>query len=127
MNKDEIVKTLIDYERQYGLVNAIYRVYGKNIQVNVGFSNSVCDFGIDELMLSVRSYNALRRAGINTVGDLIECLNSAGLSSIRNLGKKSICEIQTKMLVFGFEQLSQNEKKEFFCRMVQNNMPITND
>ena len=69
----------------------------------------------------MRSYNALRRANVTTLGDLIERLNEGGLKSIRNLGAKSFSEIQTKMLVFGFENLSEKEKIAFFHFLVENN------
>ena len=121
MNKAEVVKTLMDAEKQCGLVDTLHRVFGKNIRVNVGFSKSACDSSIEELALSVRSYNALRRANVTTLGDLIERLNEGGLKSIRNLGAKSFSEIQTKMLVFGFERLSEKEKIEFFHFLVENN------
>lgn len=121
MNKAEIVKTLIRSEMQYGLVDTLHRLFGKNIRVNIGFSKSACDLSIDELALSVRSYNALRRANITTIGDLIERLNAGGLKTVRNLGVKSFSEIQTKIMVYGFEQLSEKEKNEFFNFLMENN------
>ena len=121
MNKAEVVKTLIDAQKEYGLVETLHRIFGKNIKVNIGFSKSACDVSIEELVLSVRSYNALRRANVTTLGDLIEKLNEGDLKSIRNLGAKSYSEIQTKMLVYGFDRLSEKEKYEFFCRLVENN------
>ena len=51
---------------------------------------------IDELELSVRSYNCLKRAGINTVGDL-RAKTMEDLSKVRNMGRKSIDEILAKM------------------------------
>ena len=122
MNKSEVVKTLMDAEKQCGLVDTLHRVFGKNIKVNVGFTSSACDASIEELVLSVRSYNALRRANVSTLGDLIERLNEGGLKSIRNLGAKSYSEIQTKMLVYGFERRSEREKSEFFYNLVENNI-----
>ena len=121
MNKAEVVKNLIDAQKEYGLVETLHKVFGKNIKVHVGFSWSGCDACIEELLLSVRSYNALRRANVTSLGDLIERLNEGGLKSIRNLGAKSYSEIQTKMLVYGFERLSEKEKTEFFYNLVNNN------
>lgn len=121
MNKAEVVKILMYAEKQCGLVDTLHRIFGKNIKVNVGFSKSACDASIEELVLSVRSYNALRRANVSTLGDLIERLNEGGLKSIRNLGAKSYSEIQTKMLVYAFERLSEKEKTEFFYNLVNNN------
>lgn len=51
---------------------------------------------IDELDLSVRSYNCLKRAGINTVGELRR-LQDKDYRNIRNLGRKSIEEIEYKL------------------------------
>ena len=121
MNKAEVVKTLVNAQKEFGLVETLHKVYGRDIKVNIGFSKSACDASIEELVLSVRSYNALRRANISTLGDLIERLNEGGLKSIRNLGVKSYREIQTKMLVYGFEHLSENEKYAFFNYVVENN------
>lgn len=45
MNKSEAVKILMDAERQYGLVQTLHRVFGKNIKFNIGFSKSAYDRG----------------------------------------------------------------------------------
>jgi DNA-directed RNA polymerase alpha subunit len=121
MNKTEVVKTLINAEKQYALVDTLHRVFGKNIKIKIGFSNKACNAGIDDLVLSVRSYNALRRANIMTIGDLIERLNEGGLKTVRNLGAKSFREIQTQIMIYGFEQLSEKEKAAFFDYLVENN------
>lgn len=121
MNKAEIVKTLFISEKQFGLVETLHRVFGKNIRINIGFSTRACNTGIEDLVLSVRSYNALRRANIITLGDLIDRLNEGGLKTVRNLGAKSFSELQTKITVYGFEQLSEKEKVEFFNYLVENN------
>ena len=121
MNKTKIIKTLIDTEKQYGLVETLRRVVGKNIMVSMGFSACACNADIDELALSVRSYNALRRANIITIGELIEQLNEGGLKNLRNLGVKSISEIKTKIMLYGFEQLSEKGKTEFFQYLIEKN------
>jgi len=51
---------------------------------------------IEELNLSVRSYNCLKREGVNTVGDLIQ-KSEAELMDIRNFGQKSIDEVKGKL------------------------------
>ena len=109
------------YERQFGLVEALHRVFEKNIKIKIGYSIRDCNASIEDLALSVRSYNALRRANIITIGDLIERLNEGGLKTVRNLGTKSFSEIQTKILVYGYEQLSNKEKNEFFYYLIDNN------
>jgi DNA-directed RNA polymerase subunit alpha len=55
---------------------------------------------IEELNLSVRSYNCLKREGINTVGDLV-VKSEAELMDIRNFGQKSIDEVKAKLEELG--------------------------
>lgn len=122
MKKETIVKALMESTREYGLVTTLGQVFGNNIQVNVGFTQSACDTGIEELALSVRSYNALRRANVTTLGDLVAKLNEGTVKNIRNLGAKSYSEIQTKMLVYGFEQLPEAKKVVFFKDLIETNV-----
>ena len=67
----------------------------------------VMDMNIDELELSVRSYNCLKRAGINTVGDLIG-KSEDDMMKVRNLGRKSLDEVIGKLASLGFK-LSKEE------------------
>jgi DNA-directed RNA polymerase subunit alpha len=55
---------------------------------------------IEELNLSVRSYNCLKREGINTVGDVVQKSESE-LMDIRNFGQKSIDEVKMKLAGMG--------------------------
>ena len=56
----------------------------------------VLEMNIDELELSVRSYNCLKRAGINTVEELIS-KTPEDMMKVRNLGRKSLDEVLTKL------------------------------
>ncbi len=56
----------------------------------------VLDMTIEELDLSVRSYNCLKRAGINMVHELVE-KTEEDMMKVRNLGKKSLEEVQAKL------------------------------
>ena len=51
---------------------------------------------VEDLNLSVRSYNCLKREGVNTVGDLVQ-KSEAELMDIRNFGQKSIDEVKAKL------------------------------
>ncbi len=61
----------------------------------------ILDLTIEELDLSVRSYNCLKRAGINTVGELV-CKSEEEMMKVRNLGKKSLEEVEHKLTELGF-------------------------
>ena len=54
--------------------------------------------GIENLDLSIRSYNCLKRACLNNVLDVIVCYNTGKLASVRNLGLKSFYEVEDKLL-----------------------------
>lgn len=60
----------------------------------------ILDRTIEELDLSVRSYNCLKRAGINTVFDLTE-KTEAEMMKVRNLGRKSLEEVKLKLTDLG--------------------------
>jgi DNA-directed RNA polymerase subunit alpha len=63
--------------------------------------DKVLEMSIEELELSVRASNGLKRANINTVGDLIEKTREE-MSKIRNLGQKSLEEIERRLNEMGF-------------------------
>ncbi len=62
---------------------------------------------IDELDLSVRSYNCLKRANINTVADLV-CKTGEDMMKVRNMGKKSLDEVQKKLEMMGLSLASED-------------------
>ena len=68
----------------------------------------VLEMSIDELELSVRSYNCLKRAGINTVEELTN-KTSEDMMKVRNLGRKSLEEVLAKLKELGL-QLNQGEE-----------------
>lgn len=68
----------------------------------------VLEMTIEELDLSVRSFNCLKRAGINTVEDLINKTED-DMMKVRNLGRKSLDEVINKLASLGFT-LSASEE-----------------
>ena len=83
----------------------------KNTQVMVEKEESkkekVLEMPIEELELSVRSYNCLKRAGISTVEDLAN-KSQEDMMKVRNLGKKSLDEVTNKLIALGLG-FSSNE------------------
>ena len=69
-------------------------------------NNAILETTIDELDFSVRSYNSLKRAGVNTVGDLIAKTENETMR-IRNLGQKSFVEIKDKVQSLGLSFKSE--------------------
>ncbi len=68
----------------------------------------VLEMTIEELDLSVRSFNCLKRAGINTVQDLIN-KSEEDLMKVRNLGRKSKEEVEAKLASLGYN-LQKNDE-----------------
>ncbi|HLR09146.1 MAG TPA: DNA-directed RNA polymerase subunit alpha [Bacillota bacterium] len=67
----------------------------------------VMEMTIEELDLSVRSYNCLKRAGINTVQELTN-KTEADMMKVRNLGKKSLAEVKSKLDELGLSLRSDD-------------------
>ena len=76
---------------------------GADIMVEKGDSGKekVLEMTIEELDLSVRSFNCLKRAGINNVEDLINKTED-DMMKVRNLGRKSLEEVINKLATLGF-------------------------
>ena len=68
----------------------------------------ILEMTIEELDLSVRSFNCLKRARINTVDDLIN-KSEEEMMKVRNLGKKSFDEVKEKLQSLGFDLSSEEE------------------
>ena len=121
MKKEDVIKELLKSADTNGLITTLYGAFGKNLSVSVPFSQKACDTSIDELDFSVRATNAMKRASIFTIGEAIDLIADDGLLKIRNLGKKTQNEIKTRILVFGYDRLTEVEKKRFFYDICDRN------
>ena len=84
--------------------------YDTEIMVDKGedAKEKVLEITIEELDLSVRSFNCLKRAGINTVEDLTTKTED-DMMKVRNLGKKSLGEVINKLHSFGLDLRAEDE------------------
>jgi len=78
------------------------------VRKDEGPRDRALSMSIDELELSVRSYNCLKRAGINTVEELIR-KTEADMLKVRNLGKKSLQEVKEKLAALGLSLRQPDE------------------
>ncbi|MFI3206619.1 MAG: DNA-directed RNA polymerase subunit alpha [Clostridia bacterium] len=78
------------------------------VEKDDGGKEKVLEMTIEELDLSVRSFNCLKRAGINTVEDLIN-KSEEDMMKVRNLGRKSLEEVIWKMASLGFNLRREEE------------------
>ena len=70
-------------------------------------TSKIMEMTIDDMDLSVRSYNCLKRANINTVEDLISKTEEE-MMKVRNLGRKSLEEVINKLALMGLSLASDD-------------------
>ena len=121
MNKADVVNTLFQSTESIGLIHTIYSIFGKSVKVRIPFGEKTLDSSVDEIDFSVRSSNCLKRTGMMQVRDIVEAIEDERLLKVRNLGKTSYSEIQTKLLALGYSKLSAIEKKQFFYDLLDLN------
>jgi DNA-directed RNA polymerase alpha subunit len=121
MIKETVVNELVASAEQNGLIATLYSVFGKSVKVSIPFSRKTLDSGVDDIDFSVRSSNALKRTGLMQVGEVVDAIEDERLPKVRNLGKKSYVEIQTKLLALGYSKLTDVEKKRFFYDVLERN------
>ena len=96
--RDRHVAEIIKKLQSYGIIIPEWENWLSNYAAK---PRDYLDMTIDELDLSVRSFNCLKRAGIDTVGDLLSY--GGDPMRIRNMGKKSLDEIEKKLEKLGLK------------------------
>ena len=96
---------------------------GGKLKFRMYITQDMWDTPIDNLELSVRSYHSLKRADLNTIGDIVEAVsNGVDLSHIRNCGAKSVREIQEKLFLFQYHSLKENRREAYLREVVELNL-----
>ena len=94
-------KILISHLELFAEVDSMSNELGSLMEENVhDGSGKAINMSIDDLDLTVRSYNCLKRAGISTVEELTQ-KSEDEMSRVRNLGKKSLKEVKEKLTSLG--------------------------
>ncbi len=75
-------------------------------------NNEAAEMAIENLDLTVRVFNSLKRTGITTVADVLELLDKGeeAILAIRNFGEKSLVELKQKLAEKGFLELDEEEE-----------------
>ena len=110
----EASKILIDHLRFISGISEEAFVVGTEQESSGGsrLTSEAAETPIENLDLSVRVFNSLKRTGVTTVGDVLDLLEKGdeAVMSIRNFGEKSLDELRQKMVEKGF--LQQNDDEE---------------
>jgi DNA-directed RNA polymerase subunit alpha len=96
-----------DVEKIEGFGEAAAAVDGGGAAAEPSLAHGMENFPIEELELGVRSYNCLKRVGIETIGDLV-MKSENELAAIPNFGKKSIEEVKETLATHGLRLRGDN-------------------
>ena len=105
---------LIDHLRHIaGITEDVFVTQPEEEVVSSRLTSEVIETPIENLDLSVRVFNSLKRAGITTVGEVIELLEKGdeAIMSIRNFGEKSLDELHDKMTEKGYLDSEEEEEE----------------
>ncbi len=103
-------------------VEDIFKAKDNKIRFCVYENSKLMNAGIEDLELSVRSYNCLKRAGHHTVGNIVDSISCGeDLKAIRNCGDKSVEEIMFRLFLFNYECLSPEMQKRCMMKLVELN------
>lgn len=118
----QIADILFEAINEHGFLSTLYTVFGPSINLSLPMTAKACDTPLDEMEFSVRASNALKRAGMFQIRQIVDVINQGELPRIRNLGKKTENEIGTRLLVYGYYHLSVAEQKAFLQDLVERNL-----
>jgi DNA-directed RNA polymerase subunit alpha len=109
-------KIMIDHLRHLaGVSEESLAAVDEDIEESSRLTSEMIETPIENLDLSVRVFNSLKRTGITTVGEVLELLEKGdeAVMSIRNFGEKSLDELRTKMQEKGYlEDEEESEEQE---------------
>ena len=113
---------MMERKRDYKELHEVCSRLGRRPRFPVYLGQELIETPIEELELSVRSFNCLRRAGMATVGDLVLNINTReDLFKIRNLGMRSADEIMNAIMEYQFSILSEGARKKYLDRIKELN------
>lgn len=101
----ESSKILIDHLRFVaGISEEVFALPSEEVEPVSTVNSEAAEMPIENLDLTVRVFNSLKRTGITTVGDVLELLDKGeeAILAIRNFGEKSLVELKEKMIEKGF-------------------------
>jgi DNA-directed RNA polymerase subunit alpha len=108
-------KILIDHLRHLAGVSEESLTAVVEVEEEQGrLTSEIIETPIENLDLSVRVFNSLKRTGITTIGEVIELLEKGdeAVMSIRNFGEKSLTELRLKMTDKGYLEDEENEEEQ---------------
>ncbi len=109
------------FAHKHGLSEALKVFSGRTLKVSVPIKNELYGIKIDGLILSTRTVNILKKNKITTLGKLIAKIQNGQLRRIKNIGIKTVSEIQICVLNFCYGELDYLQKIYFFKLLLCDN------
>lgn len=101
---------------------SIKRKRGGKLRFPIYINAALNHADLEVLDLSMRSSNCLHRAGYQTVGELVEGIESSeDLKKIRNCGAKSVDEIMDKLFCYQYSLIEQSKRQKYINRVIELN------
>jgi len=122
MGAKKNLDTNVEDKKAQKVMKKINDRHGLTIKFPVYLNSRLMDAELNELELTQRSFNCLRRAGYATVGEIVNSITRPeDLNHIRNLGKKSQNEIMFKIFILQYNSLTLEKQKTFIKRVEELN------
>lgn len=126
MNNNRVT-ILLESAEKIGLMSTLAEL-GDNMQFNIPLLLKICDNSIEVLKLSENVSDELKRNGVATIMELTNALMSEdGIEALRNLDNDSIYEIQTKLLNLAYDELDDENKKNFWITFIELNSELLSE
>ena len=101
----------------------VHHSKGRRLKFRVYITDQFYKTDIDELQLSVRSSNCLKRSQIYSIGQLCDSINgSEDLKRIRNCGKTSVAEIMDSLFAYQYAVLAPEKRADYLKTVIEMNM-----
>ena len=115
-----------------GIINQIEGVdlhekKGASFKFRIHMTKTMRETPIDALELSVRSYHSLKRAGYESIGEVVEAISEGqALKGIRNCGEKSAREIMEHLFLFQYNSLPADRQYNYLSEGIRINVSKVN-
>ena len=118
MNKEANLKQIFD-----GMEGVTLREKrGGLFRYPLHLTQQMRETGIESLDLGQRSFNCLKRAGYDTIGELAEAIAAGkNLKNVRNCGTKSIREIMEKLFLYQYHTMRPEEREKYLAEVILHN------
>ena len=120
MSKDQ-GQTMMEIMNQLDGVQ-LREKHGSSCKFRMHMTQSMSQASLVDLELKPRAYNSLKRAGYNTIGDVVDSISTGyDIGSIRNCGKTSKREIMEHLFLYQYNSLPADKQDDYLIEVIRMN------